>query len=230
MVRMRKITKRLYLVAGIITLVIFLLGIILGIFIEGERVVYIEDKNREQKINFDSLQLQYLYLSTLGEKEDCLAFSAILKNYIEDTEKVRFRLEGYLKKSSVHTEEFELLKRSYVISQLNYWILSRKTKDLCDTDFVTVLYFYSNDCRDCENQGYILEYLKKVFSDKLLIFSLDAGFGEEPIISVLTNRYNITETPTIILNDKKFVGFTEKGILLDNICSVYRDTPIGCDL
>lgn len=228
MVRMREINKRLYLITGIITLVIFLLGILLGIFIEGERVKYIEVKTREQKINFDSLQLQYLYLSMVGEKEGCPAFLATLKNYMGDTEKMRLRLEDYLKKSSIHTKEFELLKRDYIISQLNYWILSKKTKELCKTDFVTILYFHSKDCRDCENQGYILDYLKKLFSDKLLIFSLDVKFDEEPIIFILTNRYNVSETPTIIIEDKKFVGFTHEGVLLDNICSFYKDKPPEC--
>ena len=116
---MRKITIRLYLIAGVITLVIFILGILLGVSIETQRVEYIKSKDQEQKIDFDSSQLQYLYLSYLSaakRNESCLAFSTTLDRYIKKTDETRIRLENYLENSNVHTKEFKLLKKDFIIS------------------------------------------------------------------------------------------------------------------
>lgn len=228
---MRQINKRIYLTAAIITLLIFVLGMLLGMVIEGKRISYIEATSREQKINFESLQLQYLYLSYLSTSErtgSCPAFLTTLDRYIKDMEGIRDRLENYIKAGKIYSGEFKSLKREYIVSQLNYWILAKKTKELCETDFVTVLYFHSKDCVSCDDQGYILDYLKRMFDNKLLIFALDTDFDEEPIIPILRNTYNITTTPTIIIENEKFVGFTSKDELLKNICSVYKKKPEIC--
>lgn len=225
---MRIINTKLYVMAIAITIVIFILGLLLGVLIEGERVEYIEYRDREQEINFNSLQLQYLFLSALEEKNGCNAFLATLDNYIENTEGARVKLEKYLDKSNVHEEDFNLLKREYIISQINYWILSMRTRDMCNEDFVTVLYFFSKECDECENQGFVLDYLKRIFKERLLIFAIDASFPQEPMISIMKDTYNITQTPALIIEGEKFVGFQSKDKLIEEICSHYSSVTEDC--
>ncbi|MFC2154570.1 hypothetical protein ACFLRC_03700 [Candidatus Altiarchaeota archaeon] len=224
----RKINKNIFLVAGFITTIIFVLGLLLGMVIEGYRISYIEGKDREQRINFESLQLQYQYLNTLGEKEGCAAFSATMNDYIKSNDRIRIRLENYVDKDLTHSDEFNMLKREYAISQLNYWILARRTKDFCDSDFVTVLFFHKKDCPSCENQGFVLDYFKKMFEDRILIFALDAEFSDEPMVPILLNTYGIRETPTVILENTTFNGFASKDDLLSEICSHYKEKPPEC--
>jgi hypothetical protein len=229
---MRKINKRFYALAGIITLVIFLFGVSLGILIEGERVDYVEGNRNREKVEYESLQLQYLYLSYLsssGREESCKAFTATLNQYIKKTDETRVKLEDYMSKGNVYTEEFQLLKREYIQSQINFWILSKKTKELCKTDYVTVLYFHSQDCADCKNQGYILDYLKKQFDERLLIFAFDTNYTEEPMIELLKNTYNVTQTPTIIVEEDRYEGFQSKDQAMKEICSRYEEKPEGCN-
>ncbi len=228
---MRKPNTRFYVTAGIITLFIFSFGVLLGVVIEGERLSYLESKYNEEKLNYESLQTQYLYLSYLPSSqrnESCSAFSTTLNTYLNKTEDTRIRLENYVEKGNIRAEDFKTLKREYVLSQINYWTLSSKTKELCGKDLVTLLYFHSKACGSaCSNQGKILDYMKKIFGDKLLIFAFDSDF-EEPMISILKETNNVTETPTIVLEDKKYVGFTSKDVLLKEICSLYRNTPPEC--
>ncbi len=225
---MRTVSKHIYLTAGVITLVVFLLGVLLGIFIESKRVGYMEVMNRGQNINYESLQLQYLYLSTLENKTGCAAFSVTLNEYIKQLEKTRGRLETYLRESSMYDEEFKTLKREYTIAQLNYWILSRKSKDLCNSDFVTLLYFYSKDCKKCEDQGFILDHLKLTFGDKLLIFALDAEMLDEPTVTIVKKTYGVTTTPTVVIEDSKIEGFVDNDSLMSELCSKYREKPEKC--
>ena len=225
---MRVTNTKIFLGALILTTAIFVMGLLLGLVIEGKRVEYIEKSSQTQKLDFESLKLQLLYLSSLEGVESCPAFSASLSMNIRETEKTRERLEGYLTDGVAYNDEFTILKREYVISQLNYWILARKTKKLCNSDFVTVLYFYSKKCPDCENQGFILDYLKKLFGDRLLIFALDQEFAEEPMIQVIASAFNVSESPTIVVEDKVLSGFREKEQLLEVICDKYVERPSDC--
>ena len=228
---MRKINKRFYGLAGVITIIIFLFGLSLGILIESERVNYVEGNRDYEKVEYESLQVQYLYLSylsTSGRQESCGAFTATLNQYIKRTDDTRIKLEDYIAKGNVYTEEFRLLKREYIQSQMNYWILAKKTKELCKTDYVTVLYFHSTDCPDCANQGYVLDYMKKLFDDRLLVFAFDTNFTEEPMIDLLKSTYHIEKTPTVIIENDTYEGFVSKDTIMRSVCAKYETKPKNC--
>jgi hypothetical protein len=93
---------------------------------------------------------------------------------------------------------------------------------------VTVLYFYSRKCPDCENQGFVLDYLKKLFGDRLLIFALDREFSEEPMISIIADSYKVSSSPTIVVGDEVFDGFQSKDKLLALICGSFKEKPSDC--
>ncbi len=224
----RKVTSKLYLSAFLITATVFVLGLLLGMVIEGYRISYIEENEREQRVNFASLQLQYLYLNSLGETERCPAFTATLNDYIKSNDRIRVRLEDYINRGLSHSEDFNLLKREYVISQLNYFILARQTRQFCDTDYVVVLFFHKRDCPYCEDQGFVLDYLKKLFGDRLLVFAFDEEFDEEPMIAILRKTYGIEDAPFVVVEDERFAGFASKETLLETICSYYEAAPEGC--
>lgn len=225
---MRITNRKIFVSALFLTVVIFVMGLLLGLVIEGKRVEFIEQADREQKINLESLQLQLLYLSSIEGRESCPAFTTALSDHIKETENTRERLEKYLTEDMAHESGFSLLKREYIISQLNYWVLARKTRDICESDFVSVLYFYSKKCPDCENQGFILDYLKKLFGDRLLIFALDKEFADENMIKVIAASYNVSWVPTIVIEDKVYQGFQSKDQLLKLVCSEYSDKPSDC--
>ncbi len=224
----RKISKKIYIKALVITIFIFVLGLVLGIFLSGERVRTIGEFSRVQKLDYDSIQLQFLYLGTLGE-QNCLAVMKTLEENINTLNNIRVKLEDYISQSIVDNLEFTLLKREYVLAEIRYWLLAQKSKELCDIDAVSIFYFYSNDdCQNCKVQGTILTYLKDVFEEKLLIFSLDADFDKEPIIGILKSAYNITKTPTLVVENRKFEGLVTKNELFEIICPFYKTKVEGC--
>ena len=61
MVVKRKINFRRYIIAGIITFLVFSLGILLGFIMDFERLDYLEKTSKTQDLNYKSLQLQYLF-------------------------------------------------------------------------------------------------------------------------------------------------------------------------
>jgi len=214
----RKTSTKKYIFAFVLAVAIFLLGILLGSFLAGERVNYFQDFSDKQKLDYESLQLQLFYMSSMSNKsESCNTFSKILEQSLEDVGNAQEKVEQYSKQ--YNKPEYSILKREYSLAQIRYWILNEEVKKSCETNTISLLYFYSNDCNDCKTQETILLYLKDKFKQNLLIFSVDAGFTEEPIISLLKEKYNINTTPSIVIGDKTLSGIVTKEDLFKEICS-----------
>lgn len=225
----RKISTEKYFIAGIITFLVFSLGFALGIILDNVRLRWAERINKEKEIDYASLQLQYLYLSTLKEtNESCFVLHTALEKAISELGESLEKFQLYMKESKLNKEEYSIIGRKYLLDNLKYWLFARKSKQECDMDIVNILYFYSQEhCDICPNQGVILTYFKKKFGEKLLVFPIDVDFeGIEPMITLLRSRYNVTSYPTIIVEDVKYEGIVPKEKLDKIICNLFKDKSL----
>ena len=227
---MRNISRDKYVIAGAITLGVFLLGLFLGLAIEGKRVNYIESLSRMQNLDFSSLQLQYAFIDQMSQEKNCLAVQETFEQNINNLESARIRLENFDRDATLNKNELDILKNEYILAQIRYWMLAERSRSLCGTDVVTILYFFSDEkeCPDCDKQAFILTYLKKRFKDKLLIFSFDSQFESEPMIPLLRKTYNVTEYPTIVVGGASKGKFQEKDELLKEVCRHYKEKTGDC--
>ena len=227
---MRKLSRDKYIIAGAITLGIFLLGLFLGLAIEGKRVNYIESISRKQNLDFSSLQIQYAFIDQLSQEKNCLAVQKTFEQNINSLESTRIRLENFDRDATISKNEFDVLKNEYILAQMRYWMLAERTRKLCGTDTTSVLYFFSDEkeCPECGKQAFVLTYLKKKFNDKLLVFSFDSQFESEPMIPLLKKTYNITSYPATVVEGRTKNGFVDKDTLLRQICSYYKDKTEDC--
>jgi len=218
---MRKISRTRYVVAAAIAVCVFLLGLFLGLVIENMRIEYVQKNDKLHQMEYNSLQLLYTYVDQLSQSKECEAIPKIYDLSLQHLETTRIRLENYERDSTLNEREFNILRREYVQAELRYWLLAQRIKQMCGLDIVSVLYFYSTDkeCPQCNEQAFVLTYLKDIFKQDLLIFALDSNYDEEPLIPVLKRSYNIEEYPTIVVDGKVFSGFTGKEIILDEVCS-----------
>ena len=229
MVKIRRVSTDKYVVAAIITIGIFLFGLLLGLYIESKRATYIETIGKEQNLNYNSLQLQYAFMDQLSKEENCDAVAKTFEDNIKELETTRERLEKFDEKSRLNKDDFNLLRRDYVLAQIRYWLLAKRTKDVCNREITTVLYFYSDnvECPDCGKQAFVLTYLKKLFKDKLLVFSFDSKQQDEPMVNILRHTYNLTTFPTLIIEGEKFTSLMDKTESLNEICK-YHLTDEKC--
>lgn len=218
------------MLAALITIGIFVFGMMVGLVTEGKRLSTVQDLLQEQSAEFTSSQLQYSYVSTLNSQEACPAIYSIFYNNLKNLDTTANKLETYVKDSKINDNSFILLKRSYTIEQLKYWLLSKQARESCNEDVVRVLYFFSTDqeCPDCEKQAFVLDYLKKAYGQKLLIFSLDANFEQEPMIQILKQQYHITSYPTLIVEYQKLEGFSSREDLQPILCGLFREPGPDC--
>ena len=208
----RKISKGKFGVALLITLMIFTIGILIGLLIEEKRLDYVQSISNKQNIEYNSLQTQYLYVSLLADEKNCPTIINIFNKNLDELGRAQKRFEEYHVESSITRADFNNALREYLLAEIRYWLLAKKTKELCSIDTDTILYFYigKESCVDCNSQGYVLDYLKGVYKDNLLIFSFNMENTNEPMVFVLKDTYNITKYPALVINDRKFEGLTSQ--------------------
>ena len=226
----RSISKKRYIFAGVLTLLIFSLGVMLGLVIESKRVELTQKNAEEQRLDLSSLQLQYAYIDQLAQEKNCPALAKNFDKDVEVLEQTRATLENYYKASSVNKEEFKLIRREYTIAQFNYWLLAKKYKSLCNANLSTVLFFYDEEkkCPDCSDQGYVLTYLKNIFNDQLLVFAIYGKYEPEPMVEIIKRTYNISEYPTLVIEDDTFTGFMGEDEVKEQVCRVINNTHEAC--
>ena len=210
----------------------FIIGILIGSQLTSERVKFLQESATEQAIDFESLQAQYLYVSFTNDNRSCAAVEQTFEANVEQLEDTRKQLEEFIKSSQFNQESYNQLKRRYIISQVRYYLLAKSTQEICERDIVTLFYFFSEDsnCSDCTNQGTVLTYLKRLFKDKLLVFSFDGTFEEEPFIPILKKVYNVTEFPTVIVENQELHGLQNRDTLLEEICAHFKGEYPECQI
>ena len=223
---MRELKARRYIIAFVLTIAIFSIGILLGVIVSTQRETAISKANAMQKLDYDSLQLQYLFLTASTLDKNCNAMLSALEHSTSQLESSREKLESYIDENDFW--DYDALKKDYMLAEIRYWLFAKKANEICKRNNAAVLYFYSNEedsCRDCNAQGLILTYLKEIFGDKLLIFSIDGDYSEQ-MIGILRGNYNVTEYPTIVINEDVYVGLQDKEDLYNLICGKYIE---DCD-
>jgi len=222
--------KRRYIIAFSLTCFIFFIGFLLGFYFNQERIDYVTEIQIIQNLDYESMQLQYAYIDFVGERESCIFLSKTLEDSLLSLEDLRVKIEKYSTDFNLDDVEYDSLKRQYILAELKYWLLAKKTKEMCERDVVSLIYFYSiDDCEYCTAQSYILTSLKKSFGESLLVFSIDESFEKEPMVAILKEVYGVDEYPSLIIEDKAFKGLVEKEDLRKYICLELREDPELCN-
>ena len=221
----RNISIDKYVVAGIITLLIFALGLTLGFILEDRRYNIVEEINMEQEVKYLSLQMQYLYLNSFSNYDNCPILATTLKESIEDLSDSLSEVIAYQEEEDLTDSRKQLVMQRYILDNLRYWLLAKESKQKCDLDIVPILYFYSTDCPSCPNQGTILSYFKNLFGEKVLIFPINLDLREEePMVEIMMGQFNITKFPTTIIDNKKYEGVVKKEQMQNIICSSLKES------
>ncbi len=206
--------RKVYLIAGIISLILYLAGLFTGYFFQ--RVVFGEvEKNIEKlKKDLENAQLEYMFL-TLKAKGSCQILSSLTN---ELTSRLYFVLNELIKLEGSQDQKVMEVKKDYTMLAIRTWILKSNTKEICEEDVLPVLYFYSIPCEDCLKQGKILDEIKIMYPEKVLTFTIDSGVNL-PIVQTLIKSYNITKTPALIIEEQVYQGILSKEELKSIICS-----------
>ncbi len=223
---MKKKQKTNYLLAIVLSIILYVLGVYTGVKVENyfSTKIYSElelMKTDMQKIkqSTDNLYIQQLLLLSVDKEKTCPILVSSLKEIEQNLkfywDRLPKRLEEYEKYEDV-TKEYENLKKDYMTISLKAWSISSLIKKDCDPSLIPILYFYSRNCEKCIDQGVELDKLKQlVISENktVMVFTVDYDLSN-PNLNVIKVAYNITETPSMIIEDKIINGFANVSYLL----------------
>lgn len=206
----RKINVPIYILAFLITIVIFGIGFWIGSIYDS--IISETIETRISDVAYQTLSLQLIYL--MGEEPQyCEFYSSELKKIELATEQVGYEL-SLLEESKGYTNPE--LKNKYFLLETTSFTVHRRIGEICGSDSKEVLYFYSNELcgEDCVVQG--RELLKLKEKEDVRIYSFDCTI-DSPIANSLCKKYNVKSYPTIVTNENIFVGLNKYNELLEKI-------------
>jgi hypothetical protein len=185
------------LLAFLITVFLFNVGVLLGYFgskiIEGSSISIIQSTNNEIS-NLETLNLlEQNYpcsSSTLDVATERLAYMSDLIDSMED------------QRGKTNSDVIEL-KKIYSIVEIRHMLLLKQRAENCGVNYSIVIYFYSNEneCKDDTNRiSFILTYLRNKFSN-LRVYSYDINLNNDAV-QILKNYYNATGCYQVLLDEK----------------------------
>lgn len=205
--------KRSFLYALIATLIVFNLGIYLGYMLEVSRVNKINSIYMSSEIGILDQIIQKDYAGVLNPtceqlNEENLKFG---DNLFEEA----LQIQSYEDASVMNKEIIFQHKRLDLLRTL-FFINSMQIKERCNSDYhiVTYLYKYNNPILEQSAKqkffSNILKELKNKFGKEVILIPIAAD-NDIPSVNLLVKTYNITQLPSILIDDK--VVLTEVGSL-----------------
>ena len=189
-----------------ITLVIFSAGLLLGLYLDNIRSNEVYDELRNYELNTESYLVEQAFWDAF-DINDCSIAEKRLNFISAELVELGYYLNSYETKSIFKDKEFKYLAQRYFLLEIKGYILVNQLKEDCDLQNDVILYFYMPDDSTSELQGYVLDNLVQASNGTLDVFSINKDF-DDPAIKSLVIYYNVTTSPTLIINGKIKEGYT----------------------
>jgi hypothetical protein len=208
---MLKSNKHVFWEALIITIFIFGIGILFGIFLENSRANKVSELYLKSEINLLDVKVQTEVLNTQDLNcEEAVSQNIKFADKIYEDAKL---LEDYDDASRIDNDFVEYHKR-YDLLRTLLWLNSIKIKEKCGADsFHTIVYLYDYKTENIEEKNKqeiisrFLEELKNEHGNKIILVPIAKNLDISSI-DLLIKNYNVTGT-SVIVDEKTVVSELE---------------------
>ncbi|MBS3151613.1 hypothetical protein J4443_04495 [Candidatus Woesearchaeota archaeon] len=190
--------------ALVLTVIVFLLGVFLGFALERNRINDIEKEFQRIDLQWGDAKLQTLYYQNL---EPRFCDSAIREN-LEFADKVYnegLKIDSY-DKATFLSDGLELERKKYALLKVEFWLNTIVLREKCKAEYINLVYFFANDPEleiesEQSTQAEILKDLKEKYGKNLMLIPLPIDM-DISMINIMKGTYDISKTPTILINEK----------------------------
>lgn len=191
-----------YIIAFLITALIFATALYASNYFNGRRLSDIQ--NTQQNISVDILSLETQF--DLLAEHSCgdISENSVLSKEIYP---VGERLAYLESQSNVNQSQLDQLKRYYSLLEIKDYLLMQQVAQKCHLKPVFILYFYSNTgaCTDCEEQGYVLTGLSETYPT-LRVYSFDYDLDLAALRTLVDIHDVKNQLPALVINGKTYYG------------------------
>lgn len=208
--------KRVYLAAGIISIVLYVAGVATGYYLQGDIFGIVEGEITKIKGEISVVEQELPLLSLRGEGS-CSILST-LSSDVNDRLNTILENIASLERQGASGDIYNKLVGDYTSLTVRGWILDKDIKQSCAENTLPTLYFYSVPCDNCLEQGEIITELKSKYGKKFPVFVLNSEI-DQPAVKILKKSFDIDQTPALIIDSVSLQGLTSKENLEKMICS-----------
>ena len=202
--------KHVFWQALVFTIFVFLIGLMLGTFLEVNRSDRIQSQLMESEINLLDAQLREQ--TTKHFSFDCSSQIESSFSFADKIYDEAVRLERY-DSASKFLDGLKTVHKRYDLLRLILWIEAVELKEKCPDQFHTVVYLYKYDVDDVDinsRQAFFSRLLldtKNANPDKILLIPIAANLDLDSIDLVLMN-YGLTQDalPAIIVDEEEVIS------------------------
>jgi len=188
--------KYILFITTLLILFVFFTGILLGRTITKMELQTISEFIKQNELNTESYLIEQELLSF--EQNHCDFAKEKISELSSELALIGRQLIAQDARKKLGSENYHFLKIKFHLMQIRTYTLFKKVIESCKINSNIILYYYSINDTDSAKQGPILDKIVEDFDAK--VFAIEFGYSEE--LNFLESYYNITETPTIVVNYK----------------------------
>ncbi|NPA77003.1 MAG: hypothetical protein GXN93_04610 [Candidatus Diapherotrites archaeon] len=206
--RIQRYRKYLIITALIYSAILVSVGILVGWAADHARIGAAEDLYHQTVLQMDSYLVEEQFMNATGS-EDCNLLGTRLDEIGQTLAEFGHKLSIYEARHLTNNPEYYYLKPYYFLTEIKAYLLMRRLKADCNTDYTLILFFYRQNDPASREQGYILDDIVRKHPD-VHVFSFDINFPVDVgAVDLLKQYYDVNTAPVVIVNDRnKFVGLT----------------------
>ncbi len=195
-----------YIYTFIITLIIFTFALWLSNRFNDQKIDTLRDIGSQISLDILSAETRF----SLLQKTSCehiidKAGSSI--GFNTELQDLALRIKFMENQLGYMNPDVVALKKNYALLQIKDYLLNKEYHDRCKQNVVSILYFHDIDCKECSNQSIILD---KIISDypEIRVYYFDLTTNT-PALATLASVFKVTQTPSLVINDKIYTGFQD---------------------
>lgn len=197
-----------YILALIISLVIFLSGFLASNTLTNKKLETLKNVEDNISLNILSSETEYDILREVSCDNIANSNQTVLTKEIGTLADNLSLLES----SDQDDERIISAKKRYSLLLIKDYLLSKRLSENCGTKPTFIIYFYGNAdvCPECVKTGYALSSLRSDY-EKLRVYAFDYNL-DLPIIKTFADLSGVREDqlPAVIINKKLYVGLNNK--------------------
>jgi hypothetical protein len=188
-------TKHLFITTVFLLAIVFVIGILIGRHFGSSRVDEITKFIQDNELNTESYLIEQEMIDDF-EQGNCEIANARISGLGADLWELGKSLSPEDSEQRLGKENYHFMKRRYHLMQIRTYILLHQLKQNCNNTDNIVLFYFSRDDENSEEQGKILDSIVSEYG--IHVFAVEYNYSKE--LSFLEEYYSIESTPSLIVD------------------------------